>query len=127
MNLLIKVIKISKSLKAKSLAGRNSSRLKSIREYVWKTWPARRVARKDSLYCFLTSIFASYAPESFKIICFTCIWSKFVYASFRSSQNPQQNPCRISQFKTSWREADNLPGTGTSQIYLCTKFGGNRK
>ena len=71
--------------------------MKSIREY-WKTWPARRVARKDSLYCFLTSIFASYPPESFKMICFTCIWSQFVYTSFHSSQNPQQNPCRISQF-----------------------------
>ena len=76
---------------------------------------------------FSSSTFASYPPESFKIICFTCIWSKFVYASFRSSQNPQQHPCRISQFKTSWREAHNLPGTGTSQIYLCTKFGVNRK
>ena len=71
--------------------------MKSIREY-WKTWPARRVARKDSLYCFLTSIFASYPPKSFKMICFTCIWSKFVYTSFHSSQNPRQNPCRISQF-----------------------------
>ena len=97
MNLLIKVIKISKAFKAKSWAGRNSSRLKSIREY-WKTWPAWRVARKDSLYCFLTSIFASYPPESFKMICFTCIWSQFVYTSFHSSQKPRQNPCRISQF-----------------------------
>ena len=69
-----------------------------IREYVWKTWPARRIARKDSLYCFLTSIFASYPPESFKIIYFTCIWSKFVDTSFHPLQNPQQTPCRISQF-----------------------------
>ena len=78
--------------------GRNSSRLKSIREYVWKTWPARRIVHKDSLYCFLTSVFASYPPESFKIICFICIWSKFVDTSFHSLQNPQQTPCRISQF-----------------------------
>ena len=77
--------------------------MKSIREYVWKTWPARRIARKDSLYCFLTSIFASYPPESFKIICFTCIWSKFVDTSFHSLQNPQQTPCSISQFSKSGR------------------------
>ena len=42
--------------------------------------------------------FACYPPESFKIIWFTCIWLKFVDKSFHSSQNPQQNPCRISQF-----------------------------
>ena len=72
--------------------------MKCIRGYVWKTWPARRIARKDSLYCFLTSTFASYPPESFKIICLACIWSKFVDTSFHSSQNPQQTPCRISQF-----------------------------
>ena len=33
----------------------------------------------------------------------------------------------FSVFKKSWREADNLPGAGTSQIYLCAKFGGYRK
>ena len=32
------------------------------------------------------------------MICFTCIWSQFVYTSFHSSQKPRQNPCRISQF-----------------------------
>ena len=42
--------------------------------------------------------FACYPPESFKLICFTCIWSKFVDTSFHPSQNPQQNPCHISQF-----------------------------
>ena len=78
---------------------------------------------KDSPYCFLTSIFSSYPPESFKkIIFFTCIWSKFVYTSFHSLQTLQQNPCRISQFKRSWREADNPPGAGTSQIYLCALY-----
>ena len=39
---------------------------------------------------FSSSTFASYPPESFKIICFTCIWSKFVYTRFHSSQNPQK-------------------------------------
>ena len=53
MNLLIEFIEISKTLKAKSKAGRNSTRLKTIREYVWKTRPARRIARKNSLYYFL--------------------------------------------------------------------------
>ena len=43
---------------------------------------------------------ACYPPESFKIICLTCIWSKCVDTSFlgHSSQNPQQNPCRVSDF-----------------------------
>ena len=39
---------------------------------------------------FSSSTFASYPPESFKIICFTCIWSKFVYTRFHFSQNPQK-------------------------------------
>lgn len=54
-------------------------------ELVWQTQPARRIARKD-FFCFLTSIFAffvfCYPPESFKTICFTCIWSKFIDTSF---------------------------------------------
>ena len=103
--------------------------MKSTKEYVWKTWPARRIARKDSLYCFLTSIFASYPPQSFKIICFTCIWSKFVDISFHSLQNPQQTPCCISQFSKNGRThrglglaksicAPNLETTGSN-----AKFG----
>ena len=60
MNLLIKGIKIRKALKAKSEAGRNSSRLKSIREYVWKTWLASCTQRFSILFshldfCFLSS------------------------------------------------------------------------
>ena len=48
--------------------------------------------------CFLTSIFdfrvcfACYPPESFKIICLTCIWLKFVDTSFDSSQKKPQIP-----------------------------------
>ena len=34
--------------------------------------------------------FACYPPESFKIICLTCIWLKFVDTSFHSSQKPPQ-------------------------------------
>ena len=54
MNSLIEVIKISKALKTKSSAGRNSLRLKSI---LCQTLPTREIERKHS-YCFLTSIFA---------------------------------------------------------------------
>ena len=50
---------------------------------------------------FSSSTFASYPPESFKIVCFTCIWSKFVYTRFHSSQNPQQDLCCISHFSES--------------------------
>ena len=34
--------------------------------------------------------FACYPPESFKIICLTCIWLKFVDTSFHSSQKKPQ-------------------------------------
>ena len=34
--------------------------------------------------------FACYVPESFKIICFTCIWLKFVDTGFHSSQKKSQ-------------------------------------
>ena len=53
---------------------------------------------KINSYLDFRVYFACYPPESFKLICFTCIWSQFVDTSFHSSQNPQQSPCRISQF-----------------------------
>ena len=34
--------------------------------------------------------FTCYPPESFKIICLTCIWLKFVHTSFHSTQKPRQ-------------------------------------
>ena len=55
---------------------------------------------KINSYLDFRVYFACYPPESFKLICFTCIWSKFVDTSFHSSQNPQQNPCHISQFSS---------------------------
>ena len=36
--------------------------------------------------------FACYPPKSFKIICLTCIWLKFVDTSFHSSQKKSQKP-----------------------------------
>ena len=127
MNLQIEFIKISKALKAKSKAGRNSSRLKSIREYVWQTQPARRFLLFS--YLDFRVYLACYPPESVKIICLTRVWSKCVDTSFHghSSQTPQQNPCRISHFsKKQLRYANNRPGTGTSHIIgqnLWAKFG----
>ena len=48
--------------------------------------------------------------------------------SFFAKPATKSLPHFSAQFqKKSWREADNLPGAGTSQIYLCAKFGGNRK
>ena len=55
---------------------------------------------KINSYLDFRVYFACYPPESFKLTCFTCIWSKFVDTSFHSSQNPQQNPCCISQFSS---------------------------
>ena len=83
MDLLIEFIKISKALKAKlSSAGRNSLRFKRI------------VCQRADDGAFPTQIltlifagfFACYPPESFKIICLTCIWLN----KARSSQTPPQ-------------------------------------
>ena len=88
-------------------------------------------ARRFLLFSYLDFrvYLACYPPESFKIVCLTCIWSKCVDTSFhgRSSQTPQQNPCRISHLSKTWlRYANNRPGTGTSHIImqnLWAKFG----
>ena len=72
--------------------------------------------------------FACCPPESFKIICFTCIWSKFVDTSLYSSQNPQQNPCRISPFsKNRGVKLITHRGLGLAKSILCAKFGGIRR
>ena len=65
---------------------------------VWQTQPARRFLLFS--YLDFRVYLACYPPESFKIICLTCIWSKFVDTSFHghSSQNPPQHPCRVSDF-----------------------------
>ena len=59
--------------------------------------------------------FACYLPESFTIICLTCIWSKFVDTSFYSSQNPQQNS-RLDHHFYQLRESQNSPEAGTRHI-----------
>ena len=41
-------------------------------------------------YLYFRVYFACYPPESSKIICLTCIWSKFVDTSFHSSQKPRE-------------------------------------
>ena len=45
-------------------------------------------------YLYFRVDFACYPPKSSKIICLTCIWSKFVDTSFHSSQKPRQNSSR---------------------------------
>ena len=66
-------------------------------------------------FCLLSS-------KILKIICLTCIWSKFVDTSFHPSQNPQQNSSRrdrhFYQIWKSLREAQNSLGTGTRHIQL---------
>ena len=76
---------------AKSEAGRNSLRLKNM------CWTHRRVGSRDArfkLFSYIDSrvCFACYPPESFNIICLTCIWLKFVDTSFHSSQKKSQKP-----------------------------------
>ena len=43
----------------------------------------------------LSHLFCLLPPESFKIICLTCIWLKFVTTSVHSSQKPPIYLCRI--------------------------------
>ena len=72
-------------------AGRNSLRFNNMCCRVRRIG-YRRSARKDS-YVHFRVCFACYPPESFKIICLTCIWLKFVDTSFHSSQKSRQiNP-----------------------------------
>ena len=73
-------------------------------------------------FCFLYSRILT--------VCFTCIWSKFVYKLSLFAKPATKVLAHFSVFKKSWPAADNIPGTGTSQDYLrylCAKFGGNRK
>ena len=45
--------------------------------------------------------FACYPPKSFKIICLTCIWFKFVDTTFHSSQKkPQKHTTANGHFTT---------------------------
>ena len=72
-------------------------------------------------YLYFRVYFACYPPESFKIICLTCIWLKFVDTSFHSPQKPatksfQAGPSFLPDLKKSLREAQNSPGTGTRQM-----------
>ena len=84
MNSLIEVIKISKAFKAKSSAGRNLLRLKRT---VCQT---ADYGAFHALFSYLDfrGFLACYPPESFKIICLTCIRLKFVDTSFHSPQKP---------------------------------------
>ena len=90
-------------------------------------------------YLYFRVYFAWYPPESFKIICLTCIWLKFVDTSFHSSQNPQQNPSRRDRhfyqiWKNRWVKLKTPRGLELGKwlaksflTSLWVKFGGNRK
>ena len=82
--------------------------------------------------------FPCYPPKSFKIICLTCIWLKFVDTSFHSSQKKSQKPLTAhGQFIQSLKDRCvklKLPGGWKLGPYLAqpinflwAKFGGNRK
>ena len=82
--------------------------------------------------------FACYAAESFKIICLTCIWLKFVNTSFHSSQKKsQKHHTHWQTFCQSLKDSCvklKLPGGWKLGPYLAkpinflwAKFGGNRK
>ena len=91
------------------------------------------------LFCYLhfRVCFACYPPESFKIICFTCIcsiWLKFVDTSFHSSQKPRQINSewrrllknRRVKLKTP-RELELSTYLAKSINFLWAKFGENQK
>ena len=87
MNSLIEVIKISKALKEKSSVGRISLRLNRMCETMAYSANLKQGFLLFS-YLDFRVYFAFYPPESFKIICLTCIWSKFVDTRFHSPQKP---------------------------------------
>ena len=90
------------------------------------------------LFCYLDFrvCFACYPPESFKIICLTCIWLKFIDTSFHSWQKKSQthrtwvvlgvrlpkmsrataHHAIFSDSEISLREAQSSPGAGTRHI-----------
>ena len=85
---------IRKDLKAKKLsegqAGRNSLRLNNMCCRLRQI--GDRHARSKLLsYLDFHVRFACYPPESFKIICLTCIWLKFVDTSFHSCKRSHKN------------------------------------
>ena len=93
MNSLIEVIKISKALKEKSSVGRISLRLNRMCETMAYSANLKQGFLLFS-YLDFRVYFAFYPPESFKIICLTCIWSKFVDTRFHSPQKPAKNSSR---------------------------------
>ena len=95
MNSLIEVIKISKALKEKSsvLVRRISLRLDRMCETIAYSANLKQGFLLFS-YLDFRVYFAFYPPESFKIICLTCIWSKFVDTRFHSPQKPAKNSSR---------------------------------
>ena len=69
-------------------AGRNSLRLNNM---CCRLRGIRHARFKLFSYLDFPVCFACYPPESFKTICLTCIWLKFVDTSFHSSQRSQKN------------------------------------
>ena len=91
---------------------------------IWPPWRyVKTLYTNDTQRSFVFSYldfrvyFASYPPESFKIICLTCIWLKFVDTSFHSSQKPPQLSAASVAILNRW-EALN---------FLWAKCGGNQK
>ena len=99
------------------------------------------IGKQDSKlfsYLDLPVCFACYPPKSFKIICLTCIWLKFVDTSFHSSQKKSQkhhthrqkfsptlkDRCVTLKLPGGWKLGPYLAKTIN---FLCAKFGGNRK
>ena len=80
----------------------------------------------------------NYLPESFKIICLTCIWLKFVDTSFHSTQKSRPATSHVERhFSNSLKNPlvklktpQGLKlGTQLAKSinFLWAKFGGNRK
>ena len=89
-------------------------------------------------YLDLPVCFACYPPKSFKIICLTCIWLKFVDTSFHSSQKKSQKPLTEHGYFSKILKEDGVklklprgwklgPYLAKTINFLCAKFGSNRK
>ena len=103
---------------AKSEAkGQAGKKFIAFEEHVLQSQLRLSGTQDSKLFSYLdfSVCFPCYPPKSFKIICLTCIWLKFVDTSFHSSQNMRQNSSRteasfLVDLRKSLREAQNSAG-----------------
>ena len=130
MNLLIEFIKINKALKAKKLSGKEFLAFEEYQRVCVEdiAGSANCTQRFSILFSYLDFCFLSFRILQNNLLHLYLVKSRRYKLSFFAK--PATNSLRISQFSKKY-EANNPPGSGTSQIYSCAfscaKFGDNRR